>query len=179
MTSQIVPRPPDMTFDHFAKVRLDVAGIEVRNDYRPPMEAPHVEHLFLPPPYVAAEKLVKIQLIAAGGSRVLRVIIREASVVREELPINKGVDNVFLREAAERLRAKVVLRFELVDPLDPAVIIGHADVTARRVKTLLEGASVADRERAYFELTEGLVTKLSHGLTTVVKNTFGANKAPQ
>lgn len=172
-TSQGVPRPPEMTFDNFHKVELDVARINVRNAYRPPMKDPHIEHLFPTPPYAAVEHLVKKQLVAAGDDRVLNVIIDDASVVREELTVQKGLWNVLTREPDVRLKAKVLLRFELVNPKAPDIVLGHAEVMARRTRTLLEGTSVADRDRAYFDLTEDLMDDLNDGLRTVVKNTFG------
>ncbi|MBI3441197.1 MAG: hypothetical protein HY052_05265 [Proteobacteria bacterium] len=172
-TLPMVPHPPDMTFDHFKKIELDVATIEVQNNYKPPMRDPYIEHLFPTPPYVAAANLVKRQLIATGSENTLRVLIDDASVVAEELPIARGLENLLTKEPAERLKAKVLLHFELVSPWAPDIVLGHAEVTARRTKTLLEGTSVAERERAYFSLTEDLMDDLNDGLRTAVKNTFG------
>ena len=166
-------RQPEMTFANFSPVGLNVLKIEVRNDYNPPMKEPNVEHKFSTPPYVAAENLVKKQLGAAGIDNVLRAIVKEASVVREELPTTTGFWGVFTREPAERLKARVVLRFELARQQSPDIIIGYVELTAKRSKTLMEGASVSDRARAYFDLTEDLMNDLNNGLTSSVKNSFG------
>lgn len=166
-------RPPGMTFANLKPVELDVASIEVKNNYTPPMQDPNVEHTFTTPPYVATESLVKKQLAAAGTENVLRVIIDDASVVREELPVTKGYMDVFLKEPSERLKAKVLLRFELYSPAAPDIILGRAEVLARREKMLMEEISLADRDRAYFSMTEDLMDDLNDGLRSTVANTFG------
>lgn len=166
-------QPPEMTFANFQPVELNVARIEVRNDYQPPMRDPNVEHTFQTPPYVAAENLVKKQLVASGMQNILRVIVADAPVIREELPTIKGVMDSIEREPAELLKARVLLRFELVDERAPDIVIGRAQVIAKREKTLLEDTSLTDRDRAYFDLTEALMTDLNNGLTTSVKNAFG------
>ena len=53
--------PPGMTFDNFQTVEINVARIEVQDNYKPPMRDPNVEHLFPIPPYAAAENLAKRQ----------------------------------------------------------------------------------------------------------------------
>ena len=55
----------------------------------------------------------------------------------------------------------------------PDIIIGHAEVVARRDKSLTEGISPAERDHAYFALTEDLMDDLNDGLKSIVKNTFG------
>jgi len=118
--------PPDLTFANLAPITLDVAAIEVRDDYKPPLHAPNIEHTFPTPPYVAAGNLLKKQLVAGGSENVLRVIIEDASVVREELPVTRGFMDALLQEPSEELKGKVLLRFELIDPKAPDAVLGHA-----------------------------------------------------
>ncbi len=165
--------PPDMTFANFRPLALDVSRIEVKNNYKPPLQDPNVEHKFPVPPYAATEDLLKKQLLAAGHENVLHIFIDDASVVREELPVTSGFWGVVTREPSERLNAKVLLRFEMVSPRAPDIILGHAEVIAKRSKTLLEQTSPAERDQAYFLLTEDLMDDLNDGLRSVVKNTFG------
>ena len=168
-----ISTPPDMTFVNLQPLAINAAKIEVIDSYKPPLQEPNVEHTFRTPPYVAAEKLLRKQLIAAGNENVLRAIIDDASVVREELPTTKGFMGNFMREPSERLKAKVLVRFELVSPSAPDIILGHAEVIAKREKTLMNGASPADRDRAYFSLTEDLMDDVNDGLRSIVKTTFG------
>lgn len=168
-------RSPDLTFANMKALELNVSKIEVQNNYKPPMQNPNVEHTFRTPPYVAAENLVKKQLVAAGHINVLRVNIDDASVIREELPVTYGFMGKFTNEPAEKLRARILLRFELFDTMAPGIVIGHAEVVAKREKTLMEGTSLAERDRAYFSLTEDMMNDLNEGLRRVVKSTFGMN----
>ncbi len=164
---------PDMTFANLTPIELDVAAVEVRGDYKPPMKEPNIEHTFSTPLYVAVEKLIKRELIASGSENVLRVIIKDASVVREELPVTRGFKDIFMIEPSELLKAKVLLRFELVNDQSSDIVLSQAEVIARRTKTLMEDASLADRDCAYLNLTEALMNDLDAGFMNVVKNAFG------
>lgn len=164
---------PDLTFANLKPFDLPVARIEVRDDYRPPMQAPNVEHSFPTPPYVSAGNLLKKQLVAAGGSDVLRVTIKDASVVREELSVTGGFQGVFKREPAEQLKAQVVVGFELASAQAPDIVTGTAEVKAQRNKTLMEHTSPDARDNAYFMLTEDLMQDLNKGLAEVVQKSFG------
>ena len=164
---------PDMTFANLQPLAINAAKIEVVDSYKPPLQDPHVEHTFRTPTYVATEKLLWKQLIAAGPENVLRATIDDASVVREEIPKTKGFMSYFTQQPAERLQAKVLVRFELISSADPGIVLGHAEVIAKRNKTLMEGISPADRARAYFTLTEELMDDLNDGMRSIVVSTFG------
>ncbi len=84
-----------MTFVNFKPVEINAAKIEVIDSYKPPLQDPNVDHTFLTPPYVAAVILLKKQLVATGSDNELRVIIDDASVIREELPVTKGFMGLF------------------------------------------------------------------------------------
>lgn len=164
---------PGLNFTGFAPVSLDVAKIEVRDDYRPPMRAPNVDHLFRTPPDAAVRDLLARVLTPGGASNTLRAIVQDASVVDKKLKVTPGVLGTFSREPSDRYEAKVMLRFELFDPAAPDIVLGHAEVIARRSRTLMNSDSPADRDRAAAELTQDLMKDVEDGLQTVVKNTFG------
>jgi hypothetical protein len=165
--------PPDMTFANLQPLRINAARIDIVDSYKPPMGDPNVEHTFRTPPYIAAGNLLRKQLVAVGGENALRAIIQDASVVREEIPHDSGLFTSLVPQPAWRLKAKVLLRFELYNPAAPDIVIGHADVIARREKTLMEGISPSVRDRAYFSLTQDLMNDLNDGMRTIVQNTFG------
>jgi hypothetical protein len=163
-----------MSFATVPPVMLGVGKIEVSDQYKPPMQAPSVDHLFKPTPVDAVKKLVNKALVAEGAAgRTLRVIIDDASVVDEPLPMTDGFWGNFTQEPSDRYKAKIALRFQLVDDAAPDIIIGHAEVMASRNRTLLKGTSLADRDRAGYALTAELMGDVNDGLQTIVKNTFG------
>jgi hypothetical protein len=167
------PTLPDLTFANVNPIPLNVARIEVTDAYRPPMRSPNIEHLFRVPPADAVKNLLNRALAAAGSEKTLRVEIEDASVIDEKLPVAHGFIGAFSREPSDRYNAKVFLRFELVDPAAPDIVIGHAEVVAHRSHSILNGDSPAERDHAEFELTEALMKDVSDSLNGVVKDTFG------
>jgi hypothetical protein len=167
------PALPDLDFARVAPVALDVEKIEVTDAYAQPMKPPNVEHLFRVPPDVAVKRLLEKALVASGASHTLRVTIDNAAVLDQELPVTEGVMGTFRREPSDIYKATVSLRFELVDPAAPDIVIGHAEIVARRNVTLLRGDSPAERDRAAFNLTKALMDDVAEGLKTTVRETFG------
>lgn len=168
-----VSTPPDLTFANLQPIQVNAAGVDVVDNYKPPLRDPNIEHTFRLPTYVALERLLRHQLVAAGSENTLRAIIEDASVTRTELPQDKGFMSYFEQQPVARLQAKVLVRFELVDPKAPDIVIGHAEVVARREKVLTEGMSPAERDQAYFNLTEDLMDEVNDGLKSIVAGTFG------
>lgn len=164
---------PDLTFENVAPIPLDVATIEVSNQYMPPMHAPNIEHLLKPTPAAAVERLVGKELAAVGMTRTLRVIIEDASVVNETLPTSDAFWSVFSQEPSNKYKAKITLRFQLFDDSAPDIVNGRAEVTALRETIIMKSASPAERDRAALALTEALMKDVSAGLKTTVKETFG------
>lgn len=163
---------PELSFEGLPKVNLNVARIDVVNDYRPPMQAPNVDHLFRQSPALVAGKMIDQQLVANGSYNTLRITIEDASVIKRDLPVTQGIEGAFHNEEAEEYKARVALRFELV-PDNPGEGSGHASVVSERTKTLLEDASPADRDMAYFNMNEQIMRDLKEGFNGVVQRTFG------
>jgi hypothetical protein len=168
-----VSSPPDMTFANLRPFEINAAKVEVINNYRPPLQAPNVDHAFRTPPAVATEQLIKKQLLPVGHENVLRAIIDDASVVSEEIEQPDGFVNALMDREDARLKGKILVRFELVSPLAPDVVLGHAQVLAKREKTLVDGVSLAERQRVYHSLTEDLMDNLNDGMRAIVVSTFG------
>jgi hypothetical protein len=166
---------PDLTFEQVAPVFLGVSQIRFVDEYQMPMAAPHVEHFFKSPPGTVVKQLVEKQVRATGTEHVLRVVIEDAAVTEKSLKTTPGVEGIFKVEPAVTYNARMALRFEMIDDAAPDVILGHARVTATRSTTLLEGLSPADRDRAFFTLTEQMMADISRGIQTTVRDTFGRN----
>lgn len=168
-----ISTPPDMTFANLQPIQVNAAALEVVDNYKPPLREPNIEHTFRLPTYTALSRLLNHQLVPAGGANTLRAIIDDASVTRTALPQDKGIESYFTQQPTDRLQAKVLVRFELVDPKAPDIVLGHASVVAHREKTLSEGMSPAERDQAYFTLTEDIMNEVNGGLKSIVQNTFG------
>lgn len=164
---------PVLTFTQMQPVSLNVAQIAVQDQYTPPMKEPYVDHLFKQTPAAAARELVEKQLTGHGPDRLLRVVIEDASVIKEDLKADDGIMGLFTYEQAERYKGRVALRFELLRNASSDFVLGHAEITANRTITLMEDASPAEREMAFFRMNEGMMQDLYKGLQTTVKTTFG------
>lgn len=171
-TAPPVSEVPELAFTTMPKTNLNVSRIEIVNNFHPTMAAPHIEHLFRQPPALVAQRMLENGLVANGSYNTLRVTIDDASVVRRDLPVSKGIFDLFNNEEAEEFKAHVALRFELLAEGSERVE-GHATVTSDRLTTLLEDASPVDRDNAYFELDEAIRNDLQAGFDGVVRNTFG------
>ncbi len=165
---------PDLTFEQLAPVSLAVSKIEIYDQYKSPMTGRNIEHEFSTTPAAAARRLIEKKLAATGTRQILRVYIDDASVVRDNLPVAKDFWGEFSREPSEKMLARVALRFELVNEEAPDIVVGRASVVSDRTRSLLENTSLADRDRAYLNLTEELMSDLYAGFKTVVRDTFGA-----
>lgn len=165
---------PDLTFAQLQQIPLAVAKIEVFDNYTAPAGGGHIEQEFSTPPIVAARHLVKGKLVAAGDRQILRVFIDDASVRSQKLAVGSGFADLFTHEPAERLVARMAMRFELVNEDAPDIVVGHANVSSDRTSTILENASLAERDTVYTVLTESLMRDLYEGFSTTVRGNFGA-----
>ncbi len=163
---------PDMTFAQVQPIMVNAQRLEIVDGYQSPMQAPNVEHLFKIPPASAARALVQKQVMAQGGENILRVTIENASVVERVLPVAGGFQGMLTREPARQYDGKFAIRFEMVSPSAPDIVKAHARVTATRTTGVGENASPADRDRAFFTLTEKMMNDVSEGIRTTVYNTL-------
>ena len=168
-TAPPVTETPDLSFTNLPVINLNVARIEVVDNYRPSLNPPHVDHLFRQPPVQVAKQMIDRQLVANGSNGTLRITIDDASVIRRDLPVTEGIEGTFQNEPAEEYKARVALKFELLDES----ATGNASVTSDRTKTLMEDASPADRDMAYVSIDEQIMRDLKEGFGGVVRNTFG------
>ncbi|MDP7547904.1 MAG: hypothetical protein QGF20_11470, partial [Alphaproteobacteria bacterium] len=76
---------PDLRFNHLPVIELDVARIEIVEQYRSPLRAPNVEHELPLAPARAMRNWAADRLRAVGKSGQAKFIIIDASVKAERL----------------------------------------------------------------------------------------------
>ncbi|MFM2130033.1 MAG: hypothetical protein RL477_1579, partial [Pseudomonadota bacterium] len=108
---------------------------------------------------------------ALGGEERARLVILDASIVEVPLAVTGGVKGMFTRDQAARYDGKLAVMLEILDPS------GHqrAFVTARadRSQTVGEGATIAEREKAWFAMTEDMMRQLNGELEQNISRYFG------
>jgi hypothetical protein len=145
-----VQKLPELTFAHLGPLNLNVARIDVVSYYRPPLQAPNVEHLFPTPPLKAVRRWAGDRLKAVGKSGTAKLIIRKASAVETPLEMKKGLKAAFTKQQSYRYDLDLEATLELPGG-------GRATARSTRFTTVREDASINERNRIWLDLTENLI----------------------
>ncbi len=159
----------EMTFEHRGDLRLDVGAIEIQTEYRAPLAAPHVEHLFPVAPEAAMRRWARDRLAATGApGRRARFIVKDARVIEEKLARTEGVRGAFTRDQTERYTITLEAALQIVGARGAAP---EAFATARAVRSrsVAESVTVNQRERAWFELLEEAMRDLDVELESRIR----------
>ena len=154
-----------------APLKLNVANVSVDNLYQPPGRAPNVEQLHEVTPSTVARRWLETRIVPVGtsGQGVMKVL--NASVVQEKLPIKGGLTGFFGDQVDTKLIGK--LRIELVVTTGPgigqSVSTYKIDVKAEAEQTILQSATLNDRDRAYLMLMQNLANQFDKTATAEVE----------
>ena len=171
------PAPaPQLGYAHLGPIRLDVAGIEIVDAYLPPLREPHVEHEFPVSPAEALLRWAQDRLVAAGGQRSARFVIRDAAVREVRLPTKKGLRGLFTTDQSERYDGRVAVTLEIRSrgSFRDAIV----EAVAERSRTVPEDASVEERERVFLQITEDLVASLNGEIEKQIAAHLAAYRLP-
>ena len=148
---------PEVGFQHLAPIGLKVSHVEVQSVYQSPMKAPNAEHRFPTSPVQAMTNWANRRLHAVGeaDSGVATFVIENAAVIETKLDKTKGLKGLFTYEPSERYDAVAVARLTVKDSQDGAH--GEIKVSASRSVEVRENATLAEREKAWFEMIEALM----------------------
>ncbi len=156
---------PDLGFAHRDPIRLAVARIEVVEQYRPPGVAPNIDHRVPQPPLTVMRRWANQRLAAVGTDGVARVIITDASIVAEPVQQSGGVIGLVSVEQSERYAARLAMAVEV----EAAAGRGRADAVAERSVTVLEDATLAEVEDAWFLMVERAANDLDRELEANIR----------
>jgi hypothetical protein len=162
---------PELTYRHLAPINLAVGSFDVETRYIPPLKPPNVEHLAPVPPYKAVRQWGLDRIRTAGGENRARLVILDASIVGKDLPTKSGIEGAFTREQAKKYDGRIAVLLEILDPTGRQL----AFVTARaeRSETAPEGATIAEREKIWFAMTESMMRDLNGQLEDNIQKYFG------
>jgi len=171
------PAPaPVLTFDPRPPIVLDVARIEVVNDYVSPMAAPHVEQFATTPPAAAVRRWAEERLVAAGAAGAMRVVIEDARITETALPRTSGLQAVVRRDETERYDGRLAVRLEAAR----GDLTGTFSVAAERSRTVGEGITLAEREAVLQEMVNAMAAeadrRLAEGLSTTLAPFVGPRR---
>lgn len=165
-SKQAVSVPSDVTFVSRAPVQLDVSSIAVDQRYRNSSDAPFVEGLHAVSPSGVAERWANTRLVAVGSRGIATLTVIDGSVVQESLSVKGGVTGFFGDQEDTKLTAHLKARLTVSVPGAGGSAIYNVDVDAKAERTLLQSASLNDRDAAYMALMNALADKFDAAMTS-------------
>ena len=168
--SQVPVKPPAVSFGDHSPIALDVAVIDIVEQYRPPMAKPNVEHIAPNPPGQAVRRWAAERLRAAGSSGSAQVIIMDASIVESQLAREQGITAFFTTQQSQRYDGRVEVKIVCRSPSGQT---GYAQAMASRSSTVPEDISLAGREETWDKLVRGMMEDLDNRLTHAVQDGLG------
>jgi hypothetical protein len=149
---------PKFAYKQYPATYISVANIQVVEAYAPPMAAPNVEHLMPMPLPQAVADWARTRFKAGGADGTLIITIKNAAVTKQDLPRTKGVKGAFTIDQSERYDSTIEVEFRVDGMMFGQT--GQGDVKVARGRSLGEDASIADRDKAWTQMTEETVMDL-------------------
>ncbi|MBL4692559.1 MAG: hypothetical protein JKY92_04440 [Magnetovibrio sp.] len=157
-------------FQHLSKVRLNVASINIKSNYKGPIDAPNVEQRFSTPPEQAMFNWAMTRLVAVGGPEntgIANFVIQDGSVIETRLQKTKGFKGMFAYEPTTRYDATAKATMSITK--DKSGATGTIRVTSKRSIEVSENATLAQREQAWMELVEKLMADFNTQMDVQIK----------
>jgi hypothetical protein len=168
------PAPPadiSITFQHRTPILLNVARIEYVDRHQPTLRAPHVEHLHKVTPSTVARAWLQERLRPVGSRGLITLIVEEAGVIEEAVPVADGIEGLFQDEVDTRLVGVIRARFDHID-VGPTGGTHSVDVVAEASAEVLESATLNERDLAYFRMVERLAGEFDRVLTAEIEKSL-------
>jgi hypothetical protein len=166
-------RFPDLTYGHLGQFRLNVSRIDVESEYKSPMAAPNIEHLLPVPPEQTLRRWASDRLVATGTpQRFARFVIQDAKVTDTLLPRTPGVRGAFTSDQTNRYDGSLAVRLE-VRADRGNLREGEASAWATRSRTVAEGITLNEREKAWFDLVESMMNDINAELDRQIRANLG------
>ena len=164
---------PELTYGHLPRIRLAVDRVDIRDDYKPPLTAPNIEHRVPQAPARAAVRWAGDRLVAVpdGGGRRAEFVVVDARMTETPLPRTGGVQGMFTTDQAQRYDAHLAVRLEIADVR--GATLGVVTAEASQSRTAPEGITLDARDRLQFEVVEALMRIVDAELTRSIESTLG------
>lgn len=167
----VVTRSKPISFAQYQPIALNVGSIQIVEEYHSPGHAPNVEQMFRTTPAEAMRQWVKDRIRARGGTRVLQVIIKDASVMQEDLPRTGGYQGVFTKDQSERYNARLEVEMRIYGE-QGAMSEASISAVATRSDTAGEDYSAAKRDALFDRMLRDLMGLMNAELERNIQQYF-------
>ena len=167
---------PEMTFDHIVPLPLDVAKIDIENDYNPSADPKDVSSSLPTPPDILLRRYAEKKLSAAakpGGSdeRTLKFIIEDAHVYQQTIaPDNKMLKWLHMG-GKERYDVFMRVRMYTVDAGGHQST--HSILNFTRYIAIPQNYSLAEKELEQFGFLEMLMKDADKAIEETLRDKMG------
>jgi hypothetical protein len=162
---------PDISFSHLRPFQIDVGQLEIVSEYASPGRAPNIEHLMQTAPAAAAQRWAQDRLKPMGRAGIARVVIKDGAVTETGLATDKGLSGAFKKEQELRYEGTLEVAVQILDARQ--MVIGETVARATRSRTLVEGATLNQRDQAQHEITEALAKDIDEQMTQLIRSYLG------
>ena len=162
-----------LTYTYLKPYRLAVGRVDVVDAYRPPLAPPHVEQSFPVSPSGTAAQWGHDRLVAVGGTgRAVYTVLRGDAIDTRLSVNNSGMFSDFENPQSERYDLTIAVSLQIIAP--DGRVAATVDAKATRSITVAEDATLNDRERTWFTLTEQTMKDLNGQLEKSIPQYLGS-----
>lgn len=163
---------PEITFASLHPIMLDVANIQTASSFRSTLAAPYVEHQFPAQPQAAMQRWAKDRLRTTGTGRDGAVFtIVDASVKEVRLAIDQDLKAKFTKEQSQRYELRLEGKLEIFD--GRGLSAGNVGATVSRFTTVREDASLNDREKTWYDMTDAAMKDFNAEMEKNIRQHLG------
>ncbi len=160
-----------VSFRNQPVIKVNVARINVVEDYRSPTTSPNVEHQMSMPPAQAVRIWANERLQAVGTQGQLDVVVTNGAIKEIRLPVKQGMRGMFTDDQSERYDAALSVTLRLYDG-ENAMSRAQGDVNITRSRTINEKSSLADREKLWHDLSSEMAVSFDREAESRLRQYF-------
>lgn len=163
------PRFPPLQFATATPLLFNLGSVAIEDRSGTEVAAGRIDQTMDAPPAAVVTDWATSRLVAAGRDGSLTMIIREASVIAQPLPVDGGLGAAFKDEEDTKLVGRLVVDFVAARPDGSSA---QATVSAFQERTLLESARPIDRRQALYDLSHALIASFDAQATETLEQSF-------
>ena len=122
-------------------------------------------------PEGAIQRWAQDRLKPVGRVGSARVVIKDAKVVEVPLAIDKGLAGAFKKEQELRYDAALSVALQILDAR--GMVQGETVAQATRSRTVAEGITLNERDRALYDISESLARDIDQQMAQLIQSYLG------